>query len=50
MRDRALLSLGLASALHRSELAAQTVADLGFAHAGVTLVVKRGKTDQEAAG
>ena len=49
-RDRALLLLGLASALRRSELAALTVADLGFVDAGVTLAVTRSKTDQEAAG
>jgi integrase len=49
-RDRALLQLGLASALRRSELAALTVADLSFEDAGVTLSVVRGKTDQEAAG
>ena len=33
-RDRALLLLGLASALRRSELAALTVADLGFVDGG----------------
>jgi integrase len=49
-RDRALLLLGLASALRRSELTALTVADLGFVDAGVQLSVVRGKTDQEAAG
>jgi site-specific recombinase XerD len=49
-RDRALLLLGLASALRRSELASLTVADLRFEDAGVKLSVVRGKTDQEAAG
>jgi integrase len=50
VRDRALLLLGLASALRRAELAALTVADLGFVDAGVTLAVAHSKTDQEAAG
>jgi hypothetical protein len=49
-RDRALLLLGLASALRRAELAALTVADLGFVEEGVTLAVARSKTDQKAAG
>jgi integrase len=49
-RDRALLLLGLASALRRSELAALTVADLDFVAEGVKLAAGRSKTDQEAAG
>jgi integrase len=49
-RDRALLLLGLASALRRAELAALTVVDLDFVEEGVKLSVARGKTDQEAAG
>jgi integrase len=49
-RDRALLLLGLASALRRAELAALTVADLGFVDAGVMLAIAHSKTDQEAAG
>jgi integrase len=49
-RDRALLLLGLASALRRSELAALTVADLDFVAEGVKLAIGRSKTDQEAAG
>ena len=48
LRDRALLLLGLASALRRAELAALTVADLDFVEEGVTLAVARSKTDQEA--
>lgn len=49
-RDRALLLLGLASALRRSELAALTVADLAFVAEGVKLAIGHSKTDQEAAG
>jgi site-specific recombinase XerD len=49
-RDRALLLLGLASALRRSELAALTVANVDFVAEGVKLDVARSKTDQEGAG
>ncbi len=49
-RDRALLLLGLAWAPRRSELAAQTVADLDFVAEGVKLAIGRSKADQEAAG
>jgi integrase len=50
-RDRALLLLGFAAALRRSELVALDVEDLDFDPAkGVLLTIRRSKTDQEQAG
>ena len=49
-RDRALLSVGFAAALRRSELVALNVADFAFVSQGMTVVVARSKTDQEQAG
>lgn len=50
LRDRALLTLGFASALRRSELVALTCDDLEFVPEGVRLHVRRSKTDQEGVG
>lgn len=50
LRDRALLLLGFASALRRSELVGLDVDDLGFERNGVVLKVRRSKTDQEGLG
>jgi integrase len=49
-RDRALLLLGWAGALRRSELAALRVDDLRFEPEGVVARLRRSKTDQEAVG
>ena len=49
-RDRALLTLGFAGAFRRSELVALTVADLVEAPAGLRVVIRRSKTDQEGEG
>lgn len=49
-RDRALLLLGFAAALRRSELVALTVADVAFTTQGLVLTVRRSKTDQEGQG
>lgn len=49
-RDRALLLVGFAAALRRSELVGLDVADLAYADAGVVLTIRRSKTDQEGAG
>lgn len=49
-RDRALLLLGFAGALRRSELVALDVADLTFRSAGLDLQLRRGKTDPLGAG
>lgn len=45
VRDRALLRLGFAAALRRSELVALDVADLTFVAAGLTVRLRRSKTD-----
>jgi integrase len=49
-RDRALLLVGFAGAFRRSELVALTVADFAFSHEGVTVTLRRSKTDQEGQG
>jgi len=49
-RDRALLLVGFASALRRSELVSLDVADLDQRDEGLVLHIRRSKTDQEAAG
>jgi integrase len=50
VRDRALLLLGFASALRRSELVALDLADVTATSDGLVVVVRRSKTDQDAAG
>jgi integrase len=50
VRDAALILLGFASAMRRSELAALTLADVEFKPGGVMLTVRRSKTDQYADG
>lgn len=50
VRDRALVSFGMASALRRSELVALTVADLERVPDGLRVRVVRSKTDQEGRG
>ena len=49
-RDRALLLLGFAGAFRRSELVALNVGDLEFGRDGLTVVIRRSKTDQEGQG
>jgi len=49
-RDRAVLCLGLAAALRRSELVALDVADLDFTDDGLVVTIRKSKTDQEAEG
>lgn len=49
-RDRALLALGFAGAMRRSELVALTVADLEEVGEGLRVHVRRSKTDQEGVG
>lgn len=49
-RDRALLLLGFAGALRRSELVALQVEDVQFVNAGATITLRRSKTDQEGEG
>jgi len=49
-RDRALLLLGFAGALRRSELVGLDVADVVEGPEGLTVTLRRSKTDQEGAG
>jgi integrase len=49
-RDRALLLLGFAGALRRSELVGLDVADVCEGADGLTVRLRRSKTDQEGAG
>jgi site-specific recombinase XerD len=50
LRDRALLLLGFAGALRRSELVALDVADLEETAEGLLVRIRRSKTDQEGVG
>ena len=49
-RDKALLVLGFAAALRRSELAAVRAEHLSFDPKGLRLLIPRSKSDQEGAG
>lgn len=49
-RDSALLLLGFAGAFRRSELVALNINDLSFDNNGLTVTIRRSKTDQEGAG
>ena len=49
-RDRALLLVGFAGALRRSELVALDAADLEARDEGIVVTIRRSKTDQEGAG
>lgn len=49
-RDRALLALGMAAALRRSELVALRFEDILFVPKGLTVLVRASKTDQTGQG
>ncbi|MEM0960934.1 MAG: site-specific integrase [Bacteroidota bacterium] len=49
-RDKAMLLLGFAAALRRSELAAVETGNLSFSPDGLRLLIPRSKSDQEGAG
>lgn len=49
-RDRALLLLGFAGAMRRSDLVGLDVTDLALADEGLVVNIRRGKTDQFGAG
>jgi integrase len=49
-RDRAILLLGFAGALRRSEIVALNVADAVYVPEGLVLTIRRSKTDQERSG
>ncbi|MCK9530580.1 MAG: site-specific integrase [Gammaproteobacteria bacterium] len=50
VRDRALLLVGFAAALRRSELAALAWEDIEWVPQGMRLHIRRSKTDQEGSG
>lgn len=50
IRDRALILLGFAGAFRRSELIGLDIADLDFGRDGLTLMLRRSKTDQDGQG
>jgi site-specific recombinase XerD len=47
LRDRALLLLGFAGAFRRSELVALNMADLEFCAGGLSVIIRKSKTDQD---
>jgi len=49
-RDRAVILVGFAAALRRSEVAALQLDDVRFETAGMVITLRRSKTDQEGAG
>ena len=49
-RDRALLLLGFAAALRRSEVVGLNVDDIAFPREGMVITLRRSKTDQEGQG
>lgn len=49
-RDRALILLGFAGAFRRSELVALDIEDCAFGKDGLTVTLRRSKTDQDGAG
>lgn len=50
LRDRALILIGFAGALRRSELVALVVADVARHPKGIVLTIRRSKTDQAGVG
>jgi site-specific recombinase XerC len=50
VRDRALVLLGFAGAFRRSELVAMDLEDCTFGKDGLTIMLRRSKTDQEGTG
>jgi integrase len=49
-RDRALILVGFLGAFRRSELVAFNVSDFRFGHDGITVFLRRSKTDQRGVG
>lgn len=49
-RDAALIMLGFASAMRRSELAALDLTDISHRPGGILITIRRSKTDQDGAG
>src|SRR3546814_5887490 len=49
VRDRAVLALGMAAALRRSEIVALTLEDIELVPQGMKILIRGSKTDQERA-
>ncbi len=50
LRDRAILQVGVAGALRRSEIAALNVEDIAFHEEGLTIFIPKSKSDQSKEG
>jgi site-specific recombinase XerD len=50
VRDKAIILVGFSTGMRRSELAALKVSDLEFTDNGLTIHIRKSKTDQEGAG
>jgi len=50
IRDRALILIGFATAIRRSELVAIMMDDIEFNRDGLNITMQNGKTDQEGQG
>jgi integrase len=50
VRNRAIILLGFASALRRSELSALDISDIRWVSQGMEVTIRRSKTDQEGSG
>ena len=50
LRDRAIVLLGFAGAFRRAEIVGLDVSDLAFGRDGLTITLRRSKTDQEGQG
>ena len=50
LRDRAILALGMAAAMRRSEIVALDVGDISFRDEGVDVFIAKSKTDQSREG
>ncbi len=50
IRDRAIMTIGFAGAMRRSEIVALDVEDVRFAPKGVAINIRQSKTDQEGKG
>jgi integrase len=50
IRNRAIILVGFAAGWRRSELSSLNLSDVGFAEQGMTLRLKKSKTDQQGAG
>lgn len=50
LRDRAVIGIGFAGSMRRSEVSGLDVTDVAFEAGGMTLTIRRSKTDQEALG